>query len=438
VVFKETDKSLHSEDTKLKKVIIIGSGAGGATAAKELQGKFQVTVLESGGLFKPFGINLSLLERLRITKLFCSEKMIQALFPAYRISKTRDAMVLVHGAGIGGTTTLTCGNALRADKDLKQIGINLDNEFEEIKKEIHVTVDHHHLWRSTTRKLFAICESEGMHPFAVPKAGHYENCRNCGRCTLGCPYGVKWDASVFVNLAAGNGARVLRNCAARKIVIDNNRASGVMTNRGFLAADIIIVAAGGFKTPVILENSGIMPDNTFFVDPVLCVAAKYKNTFQNKELPMPFAVQMDGYILSPYFDQLSFFFNKKWRFPGKDIISLMIKLADEKKGKPKSKTLTEKDRQKLEEGIKQCKGIFSKLGIKPEDTFLGTLNAGHPGGMLPLTEREAISMHSERLPENVYVADASLFPASLGNPPMLTIIAMAKRISSIIMQKEWR
>jgi ferredoxin len=422
----------------MKRAIVIGSGAGGATVAKELQGEFQVTVLEAGGLFKPFAINLSLLERLRITKLFCSEKMIQAIFPAYRISKTRDAIVLVHGAGIGGTTTLTCGNAVRADKELKQIGINLDGEFAEIEQEIHVTADHRRLWRPTTRDLFAICESEGLRPFAVPKAGRYERCRNCGHCTLGCPYGVKWDASAYVGLAVHKGARVIRNCTATKIVIEGSRAAGVMTNRGFFAADIVIAAAGGFSTPVILEQSGIRTDHSLFVDPVLCVAAKHENAFQNRELPMPFAVQMDGYIISPYFDQLSFFFNRKWGLPGKDIISLMIKLADENKGKPEGKLLTEKDRQKLEDGIRVCKGILSKLGIRSEDTFLGSLNAGHPGGMLPLTAREAQSFHSERLPENVYVADASLFPASLGNPPMLTIMAMAKRISGIITKKEWK
>jgi choline dehydrogenase-like flavoprotein len=32
----------------------------------------------------------------------------------------------------------------------------------------------------------------------------------------------------------------------------------------------------------------------------------------------------------------------------------------------------------------------------------------------------------------VYVADASLFPRSLGNPPILTIIAMAKRIGRLL------
>jgi choline dehydrogenase-like flavoprotein len=40
------------------------------------------------------------------------------------------------------------------------------------------------------------------------------------------------------------------------------------------------------------------------------------------------------------------------------------------------------------------------------------------------------------LPDNLYVADASILPQSLGLPPILTIMAMAKRIAKIIKEKE--
>jgi choline dehydrogenase-like flavoprotein len=40
-------------------------------------------------------------------------------------------------------------------------------------------------------------------------------------------------------------------------------------------------------------------------------------------------------------------------------------------------------------------------------------------------------MHPSRLPENVYVTDASLLPRSIGNPPILTIVALAKRIAKV-------
>jgi choline dehydrogenase-like flavoprotein len=205
---------------------------------------------------------------------------------------------------------------------------------------------------------------------------------------------------------------------------------------------MVILAAGGLGTPVILQNSGIPCEPRLFVDPVLCVAAEWKDALQCKEIEMPFVVQQDHFILSPYFDYLSFFFNKTWKYPAKDILGIMIKLADSNAGcisdKRLQKTLTREDEHRLNEGIEICTAILRRFGVQEDRIFLGTLNAGHPGGMLPLTEREAASFHHHRLPENLYVADATLLPRSLGNPPILTIIAMAKRVSRICAQEVWQ
>jgi choline dehydrogenase-like flavoprotein len=202
----------------------------------------------------------------------------------------------------------------------------------------------------------------------------------------------------------------------------------------------MILAAGGFGTPVILENSGIECEKRLFVDPVLCVAAEWKGALQNKEISMPFVVQRDGYILSPYFDFVSSFFHKRWKFRPDDTLGIMIKLADTNTGsvskKAVKKTLTVQDNERLKGAVHECREIFSRLGIREEHTILGTINAGHPGGMLPLTEEESETFHSSRLPDNLYVADATLFPSSLGNPPILTIMAMAKRISKICIKNE--
>jgi len=423
----------------MKKAIVVGSGAGGATVSKELQGHFDVTVLEAGKKFHPFSLDLRVPERLKKIGLLFDERLIQLIFPITKIRKCDDRMILVNGIGYGGTTTISAGNALRKDEDLKKIGIDLDDEFEEIYQEIPVTTDHHRLWRNPTQRLFKICQEMDLDPNPAPKMGNYERCRSCGRCVLGCPHGVKWDSRRFLSTAMDKGARLISGCRVEEVVTEGNEARGVLARhrrkRKFFPADLIILAAGGFGTPEILKNSGIDCEPNLFVDPVLCVAVEWGGSRQNQEIPMPFVVQREHFMLSPYFDYLSFFFNKHWNHPPQNILSMMIKLADNNIGdiskRNIKKNLTDQDKGRLEEAVSICKEILLRLGAKKEDIFLGTINAGHPGGMLPLSEKEARSIHNPRLPENLYVADATLLPKSLGNPPILTIVALAKRVSKV-------
>jgi choline dehydrogenase-like flavoprotein len=422
----------------MKKAIVVGSGAGGATAAKELQGKFEVTVLEAGREFRPFSYRLSLFEKAKSLGLFFDEREIQLLFPAMKIRKTKD-MVLVTGRGTGGSTTIATANALRLDGGLKKLGIDLDDEFEEIRREIPISAAHENGWRAGTRRLFEVFRTMGLEPWPAPKMGDPGRCVHCGRCILGCPSGAKWDSRRFLNQALGKGARVITGCAAERIIIDGGEATGVEARLGrrrrFFGADLIILAAGGLGTPFILKNSGIACRPGLFVDPVLCVAAERPDAGMDREVPMPFIIERDGFFVSPYFDYLSFFFNRRWSPPARNILSLMIKFADSPQGdvtgRRIQKTLSKEDKERLRTGIALCGEIFKELGIRMDETFLGTVNAGHPGGMLPLTAEEASSFHPPALPSNVYVADSSLLPEPLGRPPILTIIAMAKRVSRI-------
>jgi ferredoxin len=419
----------------MKRAIVVGSGAGGATVARELQGKFQVTILEAGNSFHPFRQNLKMIEKVKKTGLLFNERQIQWLFPTMRISRTSDGMVLVKGIGQGGTTTICAGNAVRQDQDLKAIGINLDAEFQELAREIPVYTDHQNKWHGLTKEVFDICRDLKLQPQPTPKMGRRELCTGCGKCVLGCSRSAKWDSRIYLNQAFENGAELFSGCSVQKIVIDNGRALGVLAKQGwntrFYPADLVIVAAGGMGTPQILQRSNIQCQSKLFVDPVLCVATKWNKARQNQEIPMPFIVQKEHFIISPYFDFLSFFFNRNWNYRAGDIYSLMIKLADVNIGSISGKSLSEIDKKRIKEAINCCKEIFYKLGKKESDIFIGTLNAGHPGGMFPLTEAESRTMHNDSLPGNLYVADASLLPNSLGNPPILTIAAMAKRIGKI-------
>jgi choline dehydrogenase-like flavoprotein len=420
----------------VKKAVVVGSGAGGAAAARALQGAFEVTVLEAGGEFRPFSRNLLRLEKLRKSGAFFDERLISILFPAMRVRKTAEGACMVNGAGTGGTTTLCCGNGLRMDGDLKKLGIDLDREFDELSGEVGLSTAHAAGWTDATRTLFRACGELGLHPAPMPKMGAYERCTGCGRCIFGCPNGVKWDSRKFLDDAIDRGARLLTGYEVKKVNVEGGKAVGVVARHGVghrtIPADLVVLAAGGFATPAILDNSGFRCEDRLFVDPVLCVAAELKDCAQHREVLMPFAFQKDGYIVSPYFDYLSFFFNRKWRYRAKHVYSIMIKLADKSEGTVRGrkivKRLDDGDRARLDEATGLCVRLFGHLKVRREDTFLGTISAGHPGGMLPLTERERDSLHHPSLPQNLYIADSTLLPRSPGTPPILTIMALARKV----------
>ena len=375
---------------------------------------------------------------LRPTGLYFNERLISLILPNMRIAKTPN-QVVVYGRGLGGTTTLAKGNAIRADKELKAIGINLDEEFESLYAELPITTDHQRYWSKTTRRTFEAMQALGFDPQPMPKLLRPSECRLCGHCSIGCPHGAKWDTREWLD-----GIRVIKNCRVERLVIDDRKVQSIVARQGLRTviheADIVVLAAGGIGTPQVLKNSGIECPSHLFVDPVLCVAAPMASARQDRQLLMPFVSEREGYIISPYIDWLSYFFNRQWRKPMDGIVSLMIKMADEEqgdvvKGKVR-KTLTDRDKAILQHGVNDCTEILLSMGAKKQDLILGTLNSGHPGGMLPLTSAEAESLHSPLLPDNLYVADASLLPQALGLPPILTIMALAKRISKNILSNQ--
>ena len=345
---------MRNANADAPRAIVVGSGAGGAAVARELQGTYQVTILEAGRGFRPLSLSVPWMERLRRWGLLFHERVIELAFPAMRVRRTAEGMVIVNGAGLGGTTTLSAGNALRSDEALREIGIRLDREFGELAREVPASTAHQRTWSAPTRRLFEISERLGLQPRPTPKMIDDRRCRRCGRCVLGCPYGAKWDSRRFLGQAIGNGARLLSGARVRKVVIRDGRAVGVRARIGvrtaFFPADLVVLCAGGLGTPALLERSGIPCEPRLFVDPVLCVAAPWPGSRQHRELPMPFVVQRPGYIISPYFDYLSFLFNKRWRQPADQVMGLMIKLADSEQGRvaPRGrsldKTLTVKDR----------------------------------------------------------------------------------------------
>ena len=397
---------------------------------------FNVTLLEAGRDFRPFTANMETLEPARRAGMLFDERMIELLFPQMRVDKAQDGMAHVRGCAVGGTTTLATGNAVRYDRYLADLGIGLDEEFAELEREVPQTTEHRAGWSELTERLFATFEELGLDPQVTPKfMEDPSRCVACGKCVLGCRFGAKWTADKLIE--GLENVELVRNAPVSRVLVEDDRVTGVVAGHGPIArtyaADLVVLAAGGLGTPCILDASGFSTSPTLFVDPVLCIAAPWDGAGLDRQLPMPFVSQQQDYILSPYFDWLSFYFNKGWRMPSGNIMSIMIKMADTSAGsydgRHLDKPLADADYEVLARAIDQVYEVFAALGVPAERTFYGTLNAGHPGGCYPLTRDEAATLHHDSLPNNLYLADASLFPRSIGNPPILTIMALAKKVA---------
>ena len=217
----------------MKRAIVVGTGAGGAAAARALAGTMDVTILEAGSDFHRFDGDMGVVEALRSSRLLFDPRTIRLLFPEMRVSKVSDGMALVRGIATGGTTTLATGNALRCDEELLRRGIDLGDEFRSLQGELPISTAHRRRWRPVTRGLFEAGERLGLHPAVTPKLVDYSRCTRCGRCVLGCPSGAKWDSRRFVDQAVERGARLVTRARVERVVTSEGaggtgRATGVV------------------------------------------------------------------------------------------------------------------------------------------------------------------------------------------------------------------
>lgn len=423
------------------KAIVVGSGAGGATAARELQSKgFEVLILEAGPPFKPFTRHISWAEPLRRFGLLGGESTFKHFFPPMNIQRSSPELVLVRGLATGGSTVLACGNLVRADRGLKEIGLDLIPEYDELEGELTPTTISPKTWRPVTQNMFKSAEDLGLNPQPTPKVVDIARCNYCGLCELGCARGARWDSRKFLAEAVHKGARLQSKSPVEKVTTENGRVIGVITsdNRQY-SADVVVLAAGGIGTAQILKNSGLKAEDHLWVDIVLTLGGTLPGARQLEEPPMAWYTKHDDYILSPYPDILSHYFHKPWRkVPIQDRVGLMVKLADIEQGAVYAdgtvdKPLTGHDQERLDIAISQAQEVMEGAGIS--GPFVrGIHNGGHLGGTLPLKKEDVTSMKPSWLPDGLWVADLSLAPRSQGLPTILLTAAMALRVARKILE----
>jgi len=422
--------------------IIVGAGAGGATVAKELtkMGK-KVLILEQGKREKKVG---GLMNSLRY---FDHHKV--TMWP----KGSKEGTYLYRAIMAGGSTMVSCGNGMRCSEDaLAAFGINLDREFSEAEKEMEIAPFNLKWLSKGSKNILEASKELGYKMEPMPKFMRYNKCRRCGTCYMGCHYGAKWTSLDYLDEAIKNGADVMYETLVYRVLTKNGKAAGVIGKcpggKVEISSDVVILAAGGLATPVILQKTGIEDaGSNLFGDLIVNTYGVTKNISQLREPSMALVDtefhKSKGFILSTW-PQPSALYRfveagvKGAILPAARTLGIMTKSADDPIGRVYadgsfSKPVTENDRARLKEGSEIAKEILIKAGADGKSIVVGNPFGAHPGGTAAIGK--ILDKDLQTKIDNLYVCDASVFPTSLGAPPILTIAALGKRLAKALVSK---
>lgn len=395
----------------MKNVIVVGSGAGGATVARELANN---------------GNNVTLLEKGSQISIDNAHQCYDNLDIGVELLKT---------TCLGGTTLVTAGNAVRTcQEELEGIGINLENEFQEVEYELKVgTLPDTHFGEGTL-KIMEASSSLGLSMEKMPKFINPGECVPCGKCALGCPRNAKWSSINYLKEAEKLGMKILDNSPVTKIKTSNGKVTGVLSHNHEYNADVVILCAGAIETPRLLGSAGIKSGEHLFVDTFITVGGVLSDIDFNKEVSMNALYKGNDFILAPHYSSLLTSRLEKHGFHENDVLGIMVKIKDERSGCVSEdlvvKNNTSHDVGLLAEGSAIAGAILTEAGVDP-GTIISTPGRGaHPGGTAAIGE--VVDNNLETEIEGLYVCDASVFPSAPGAPPVLTILALAKRLGKYL------
>ncbi|MEE1134105.1 MAG: GMC family oxidoreductase N-terminal domain-containing protein [Methanobrevibacter sp.] len=396
--------------------IIVGTGAGGALLARELaKNDLPVTILEKGPYIKS-----------------------KDAFEYY--DKYNDSVDLLTTTCIGGATIVSMSNMVRAlDEELLDYDVDLREAYEYVENLVDVhQLDDSHIGDGTQRFLDAGREL-GLKTMKMPKAIREDDCIQCGKCAFGCPADAKWSGKDFVDEAVEAGATLICEADVFELISEDGKIKGVKyikdNREEEIYGETVVLSAGAISSALILRSAGIDAGRELFFDPFVSVGGYLKDINFNTEVQMAGLVVGENFVLSPHFSSFIRSNIPDDSVTDKDILSIMVKTPDECKGYIDDdgdvyKTNTITDIRYLAEGVATAGFILEKAGVDPNTIGSTVYRGAHPGGTAPIGK--IVNSNLETEISNLYVCDASVLPISPGKPPILTILALSKRLADYL------
>jgi len=249
-------------------VVIVGSGAGGATMAAELaDAGVDVVVVEEGG-YHP-------------TESFTAETG-RALRTLYRdggagLALGRPPVLFSEGRCVGGSTVVNGGMSWRTParvlerwasaEDIAAISEHdMEPYFTKVESRISVALQDPETIGKDMQLLKAGADAKGWK--IIPNLRNQLHCAGTNNCTNGCPTGAKRSMLVTsVPRALARGARLFADCRVERITRSGGAVTGVEGRfvrpggrrgpRLTVRSAVVVVAGGAVQTPALLARSGL-------------------------------------------------------------------------------------------------------------------------------------------------------------------------------------
>jgi choline dehydrogenase-like flavoprotein len=420
--------------------IVVGSGPGGATVARELaRAGERVLILERGRDW-------------RGSRLYGTYPGALLYADKHALLFTSEGLNIIRPLMLGGATSMYCGcSAPPPPWWLERYGIDLDADAAHAAEELRIAPLPPELRGTASTRIAEAAADLGMewHPqdkFMQPARGDPFDCG--AKCMLGCRCGAKWNAAEWVDDAVAHGAELWTRAHVERLRISEGRVVGVEGRRGGrrfeLEAERVVVAAGGIGTAVLLRRSGVAGagrgmtmDTTAMVyghAPFRGIGDEPPMTwsFPDDELGVLYSTLIDPWLMYPLIMATKGpTYPLTWSRWGRTL-GVMIKLKDDVSGEVREdgkviKGMTASDRERMGRAERVAGDILERAGCRPDSIFTTPLRGTHPASTARIGE--VVNTDLETEVAGLYVCDASVFPEALCRPTVLTILALGKRLS---------
>ena len=426
-------------------VIVVGSGAGGATVACEMSRKGKKVLLcERGGNYKALGNTAATLSIMQWKPLI--------------ISKQID--VVMSASNYGGASVIACGAAVPPPKKVfDKVGIDLSTEAEEARSEMWINELSDTLCGKTNMRLMEAANDIGYNWTKLQRFVDPSRCvPDCADCMLGCPRIAKWSARIYADEANRNGADIALYTRISDVIKEDGKVIGVEGTQWGRKVKFYgkkVVLSGGVSNVRILRRAGLSEaGRSFAVDWLTFVGAVIPGMNTVHEQPMTVGTlehyESDGIILVPMFPNWAMIATFlplgglkaiPWIVNTFRCSGIMVKIQDELKGEiyPEnylyscSKTPSEQDKKRVAKGVDIIKKVFKRAGADMNSVLSLPTCGAHPSASCRIGEVVDTSLKT-RL-DNLYCCDASVVPESLGLPVVWTAVALGKRLSKHLDQQ---